>query len=71
MAGEGDAKARYPRQEVNEGQKHGYLGDVDVYEPEPEAGRSNVAADKASAKRGKSDSGGTIGNTTDADTEQG
>lgn len=68
MAGEGDAKARFPRQEVHQGQKHGYLGDVEVYDPTP-AGDSNVstAADRPSGKRGKTETGGTIGHTTDED----
>lgn len=71
MAGEGDAKARFPRQEVHEGQKHGYLGDVEVFDPAP-AGDSNVtAADKGSGKRGKTASGATIGHSTDADAETG
>lgn len=76
MAGEGDAKARFPRQEVHEGQKHGYLGDVEVYDPAP-VGDSNVtAADRASDRpKGKNapktEAGGTIGAVTDEDTEQG
>lgn len=71
MAGEGDAKARFPRQEVNEGQEHGYLGDVEVYDPEVHApGHSNTtAADKASGKRGKTDAGALVGHTTDADVQ--
>jgi hypothetical protein len=32
---EAEQRSRYPKQEVNEGQKHGYIGaDVDVYDPE-------------------------------------
>lgn len=70
MAGEGDVKARFPKQEVGDGQKHGYLGDVEVYEPEETApGFSNTAADKASGKRGKTESGALVGNTTDADVQ--
>lgn len=70
MAGEGDAKARFPRQVVAEGQTHGYLGDVEIYDAEEAApGYTNTAADRASGKRGKTASGGVIGNTTDADVE--
>lgn len=33
MADPQEPKARYPQQEVNEGQKHGYIGeDVEVYD---------------------------------------
>lgn len=77
MAGEGDAKARFPRQEVHEGQAHGYLGDVEVYDPEP-VGASNAptAADRAAErpvqpKGRKTEAGGAIGTVTDEDTEQG
>lgn len=71
MAGEGDARARFPRQDVNEGQKHGYLGDVEIYEPDVAApGHSNApAADRPSGKRGKTETGGLVGNTTDADVQ--
>lgn len=69
MAGEGDAKARFPRQEVNDGQKHGYLGDVDVYDPPPVGDSNTTAADKASGKRGKSPTGALVGHTTDADVQ--
>jgi hypothetical protein len=70
MAGEGDAKARFPRQEVAPGQKHDYLGDVEVYDA-PEAGHSNAtAADKASGTGAKAKSGAIVG-VTDADTESG
>jgi hypothetical protein len=52
MAGDQEEpKARYPRQEVADGQKHGYIGEVEVYDPvESKAGHSNVTTTKASAK---------------------
>lgn len=47
MADQDEPKARYPRQEVNEGQVHGYLGDVEVYDPvKSESGFSNAKAGK-------------------------
>lgn len=43
MADQTEPKARYPRQEVSEGQKHGYIGEVEVYDPpQAEGGYSNV-----------------------------
>lgn len=48
MADQTEPKGRYPRQEVSEGQKHGYIGEVEVYDPpEQEAGFSNAEAPKA------------------------
>ena len=41
---------RMPRQEVAEGQKHGYIGEVETYE-RPEEGSSNVIPDVATAER--------------------
>lgn len=40
----GDARARFPEMPVSEGQKHGYIGDVEVTQPEDtEPGHSNSA----------------------------
>jgi hypothetical protein len=54
MADQTEPKGRYPRQEVAEGQVHGYIGEVEVYDPpQAEAGYSNAKAPKttkASAK---------------------
>ena len=48
MADQNEPKARYPRQEVAEGQKHGYIGDVEVYDPVGvgEPGYSNVKTER-------------------------
>lgn len=58
MADSTEPKGRYPKQEVNPGQKHGYIGEVDVYDPpEQEAGFSNAdtaAAGGTSSRAGKS-----------------
>lgn len=69
MAGEGDAKARFPRQEVHEGQKHGYLGEVEVFDPEPAGSSNATAADLPTAKRGRTPTGGVIGQTTKDDVQ--
>lgn len=58
MTDNAEPKARFPRQEVNEGQEHGYLGDVEVYDPpQQEGGFSNVSSDAeaapAAAPKGK------------------
>lgn len=66
MAGTGDAPARFPRQEVADGQKHSYIGDVDVYDP-PKAGDSNTAADRAKSTTKTKGIAGTTGVVTDAD----
>lgn len=51
MADQDEPKARYPKQEVGQGQKHGYIGDVEVYEPEHnEAGFSNAETASSSSK---------------------
>lgn len=51
MADPTEPKARYPRQEVSPGQKHGYIGEVEVYDPpEQEAGFSNAEAAMAGGK---------------------
>lgn len=43
MADQDEPKGRYPKQEVNPGQKAGYIGDIEVYEPaHNEAGFSNA-----------------------------
>lgn len=56
MADTTEPKARYPRQEVAEGQKHGYIGEVEVYDPpQQEPGYSNSAEAPAG---GKASSGG-------------
>ena len=48
-----EPKARYPKQEVSEGQEHGYIGEVEVYEPPTsEGGFSNVETE-APAPKGK------------------
>lgn len=48
MADSAEPKGRYPRQEVSEGQVHGYIGDVDVYDPpEQEPGYSNASTKPA------------------------
>lgn len=48
MADQSEPKGRYPRQEVSKGQKHGYIGEVEVYDPpEQEAGYSNAEPPKA------------------------
>lgn len=58
MADSTEPKARYPRQEVSAGQKHGYIGEVEVYDqPQQEAGYSNsesATAGGTSSKAGKS-----------------
>lgn len=74
MAGEGDAKARFPRQQVGDGQKHGYLGDVETYDPAVEApGHTNAATVASERPAGKkaptTETGGTIGVVTDADVQ--
>ena len=76
MAGQGDAHARYPRQEVAPGQTHGYLGDVEVYdEPKPSDQNTPTAADIASGhpteKKGpRTESGLPIGQVSEADVQQ-
>lgn len=51
MSDQDEPKARYPRQEVADGQKHGYIGNVEVYDPpENAAGHSNAKATNQSAK---------------------
>lgn len=51
MADQEEPKGRYPKQEVNPGQKAGYIGEVDVYEPEHhEAGFSNAETETSSSK---------------------
>jgi hypothetical protein len=38
-----EPQIRYPKQEVADGQEHGYIGDVEVYDPpQQEAGFSNA-----------------------------
>lgn len=45
MADQTEPKGRYPRQEVAEGQEHGYIGEIEVYDPpENAAGYSNAEA---------------------------
>lgn len=46
MADQQEPKASFPRQEVSEGQVHGYIGNVEMTEP-PEPGDSNVKSVKA------------------------
>ena len=41
---------RLPKQQVAEGQKHGYIGDVETYDP-PKEGSSNVVPDIPTAER--------------------
>lgn len=44
-----DPKVRYPEMEVSEGQKHGYVGDVEVVPADtgiPSEGSSNVEPEK-------------------------
>ena len=41
---------RLPKQQVAEGQTHGYIGDVETYDP-PKDGSSNVVPDVATAER--------------------
>lgn len=54
MADQTEPKARYPRQEVNKGQKHGYIGEVEVYDPpEAEGGFSNAQAPKTTRQTAK------------------
>lgn len=75
MADQSEPKARYPKQEVAEGQKHGYIGDVEIYDPaEAEAGHTNVKTqvvrgDKARDPEGDKPVKGTIGVTQDANAE--
>lgn len=61
----GEPKGRYPKQEVNDGQKHGYIGDVEVYDPNfQEAGFSNAQAtaeDQAPAEKPVAGVTGTTG----------
>lgn len=48
MADQPEPKARYPKAKgLQEGAKHGYIGDVEVYDPD-EPGRSNTTTGKAS-----------------------
>lgn len=43
MADSTEPQGRYPKQEVSPGQKHGYIGDIEVYDPpQAEAGYSNA-----------------------------
>ena len=49
MAQDSEPKARYPKQAVADGQEHGYIGDVEVYEPIG-GGSSNVAGTKRTNK---------------------
>lgn len=52
MADATEPKGRYPRQEVAEGQKHGYIGEVEVYDPpHAEAGYSNADTAPAGGNR--------------------
>lgn len=46
--GEGDVGAVYPTQEVSDGQVHGYVGNVQTYDPAPH-GHTNVAPPPATA----------------------
>ncbi len=41
---------RLPKQQVAEGQTHGYIGDVETYDP-PKEGSSNVVPDIRTAER--------------------
>ncbi|MDE3095596.1 MAG: hypothetical protein KGK07_06305 [Chloroflexota bacterium] len=45
-----EGPVRLPRQQVAEGQTHGYIGDVETYDP-PKEGSSNVVPDVATAER--------------------
>jgi hypothetical protein len=42
-------RVRVPKQEATEGQKVGYVGDVEIYEQKP--GWSNAAPDRVAAER--------------------
>lgn len=59
MADQDEPKGRYPKQEVSPGQKHGYIGDVEVYEPaHNEAGYSNAGDDSPPSSSSSSSSKG-------------
>lgn len=45
-----EGPVRMPKQQVAEGQTHGYIGDVETYDP-PKEGSSNVVPDVATAER--------------------
>jgi hypothetical protein len=45
-----EGPVRLPKQQVAEGQTHGYIGDVETYDP-PREGSSNVVPDVATAER--------------------
>lgn len=49
--GEGDAGARYPTQKVEDGQVHGYVGNVETFD-EPEGGSTNAAGPITAAEAG-------------------
>ena len=64
-----EPKARYPRQEVADGQEHGYIGEVEVYDPpEQTGGFSN--AETADEKPAKSKSQTTKQTAADAAPEE-
>ena len=45
-----EGPVRMPKQQVAEGQTHGYIGDVETYDP-PKDGSSNVTPDVPTAER--------------------
>lgn len=45
-----EGPVRLPKQQVAEGQTHGYIGDVETYDP-PKEGSSNVTPDVPTAER--------------------
>ena len=68
MADQVEPKARYPKEDpdnLQKGAKHGYLGDVETYDPN-EPGHSNVTAEKAPKESGKV--AGAVGTTKSDDT---
>jgi hypothetical protein len=74
MADQTEPKSRYPKQEVAEGQKHGYIGDVETYDPpQSEPGYSNAkttttkqsAKDVTPAEKPIAGATGLVGGTVD------
>jgi hypothetical protein len=52
MTAQEDPKPRFPRQDVGDGQVHGYVGDVEVYDRETATGDALVKTTEAAAAAG-------------------
>lgn len=65
MADQTEPTARYPRQEVAEGQKAGYIGNVEVYDLSYTGGASNAKPEKTTktAKDSTPDETPIVGST--------